>query len=418
LSLTLGSNAALSSDVTPPGGETDASTSTRPLTVLIAVPTVEVGAADEGAVDLATILKGAGHHPIVVARGGRLEPALAEAGVDMIRLDMASRNPAVIARNAAALFRLVRARRCDVVHAHGRTAAWSALAAARLAGVPFLTSWHKGFREQNAFKRFYNGVMAYGDRVIVPSDQIAELIVARHKTAWKRISVIPSAIDIGRFDPTALTVERINAVRRGWGIKGDTKVILIPGRILRRKGHHVAVQAARRLKEMGLKNFLFVFAGEDHGRSRYTGELWDLVLATGTADVVRMAWSAADVPAAYGAAAAVVSAAIQTEGLQRTILEGLAMARPVVVSDLAAGPDIVLAPPAVPEERMTGLRFPAGDDEALAAALIRLLSMPDATRRAIGRRGREWVATNCAPATIAKELLGVYAAVTEKPKGR
>ena len=73
-----------------------------------------------------------------------------------------------------------------------------------------------------------------------------------------------------------------------------------------------------------------------------------------------------------------VSAATQPEGLQRTILEAQAMARPVVVSDLGAGPDVVLAPPAVPEDRMTGLRFSAGDDAALAAALIRLFSMPDA----------------------------------------
>src|SRR5207237_3269304 len=121
---------------------------------------------------------------------------------------------------------------------------------------------------------------------------------------------------------------------------------------------------------------------EDDGRSRYNDELWDLVLDTDTADVVRMARSPADKPAAYGAAAAVVSAAIQPEGARRAILEALARARPVVVSDLAVGPDIVQAPPAVSEARMTGLRFSAGDDEGLAAALVQLLSMPDATRRA------------------------------------
>jgi glycosyltransferase involved in cell wall biosynthesis len=300
------------------------------------------------------------------------------------------------------------------VHAHGRAAAWSAFAAARMAGVPFLTSWYKGFREQNALKHLYNGVMARGEYVITPSDQIAELIVTRHHTPWERISVIPSAVDIGQFDPTGLTIERISAVRAAWGAKSDTKVILVPGRVLRRKGHHVAVQAARQLKELGLKNFLFVIAGEDDGRSRYNGELWDLVLETNTADVVRMARNPTDRPAAYGAAAAVVSAAIQPEGVQRTILEALAMARPVVVSDLAAGLDIVQAPPAVPEARMTGLRFAAGDDEGLAAALVQLLSMPDATRRAIGRRGREWVASHCAPATVASQMLAVYATVTEK----
>ena len=43
---------------------------------------------------------------------------------------------------------------------------------------------------------------------------------------------------------TAL-VARINAVRRSFGIRGDTKVILVPGRMLRRKGHHVAVQVGQ-----------------------------------------------------------------------------------------------------------------------------------------------------------------------------
>jgi glycosyltransferase involved in cell wall biosynthesis len=410
------SNAALSARAVPSSYDVprDVPSPAHPLTVLIAVPTIEVGAADEGAVDLAAILAAAGHHPIVVSNGGRLEQRVTEAGAEFIRLDMASRNPSRIARNIARLFALARDRGCDVVHAHGRTAAWSAFAAARMAGVPFLTSWYKGFREQNALKHLYNGVMARGEHVITPSDQIAELIVTRHHTPWERISVIPSAIDIGHFDPTALTIERISAVRAAWGAKSDTKVILVPGRVLRRKGHHVAVQAARQLKELGLKNFLFVFAGEDDGRSHYTGELWDLVMETNTADVVRMARSPFDKPAAYGAAAAVVSAAIQPEGVQRTILEALAMARPLVVSDLAAGPDIVQAPPAVPEARMTGLRFAAGDDEGLAAALVQLLSMPDATRRAIGRRGREWVASHCAPATVASQMLAVYAAVTEK----
>jgi glycosyltransferase involved in cell wall biosynthesis len=412
------STAALSSRDMPPSSSSIHIEPTpkpvRALTVLIAVPTTEIGAADEGAVDLAAILAGAGHHPIVVSSGGRLEPRLAAAGAELIRLDMASRNPAVIARHAAALLGLVRRRGCDIVHAHGRAAAWSAYAAARMAGVPFLTSWYKGFREQNTFKHLYNGVMARGDRVITPSDQIADLIVARHRTPRERIAVIPSAVDLDRFDPTALTIERINAMRRTWGVKGDTHVILIAGRMLRRKGHHVAVQAARRLKDMGIKNFLFVFAGEDQGRSRYSGELWDLVLATGTADVVRMAWRPADLPAAYGAALALVSAAIQPEGLQRAILEALAMGRPVVVSDLAAGPDIVQAPPAVAEERMTGLRFATGDDEALAAALVRLLSMRDAARRAIGRRGREWVATHCDADTVTRQVLAVYAAVAKK----
>ena len=75
---------------------------------------------------------------------------------------------------------------------------------------------------------------------------------------------------------------------------------------------------------MGLKDFLCVFVGEDQGRTRYAGELWDLVLSTGTADVMRWPARPTDLPAAYAAATVVVSAAIQPEGLQRAILEAQA----------------------------------------------------------------------------------------------
>src|SRR5947209_13321001 len=253
--------------------------------------------------------------------------------------------------------------------------------------------------------------MVRGERVIAVSDQITELIAERYSLAPERIAVVPASIDMARFDP-AISADRLDVIRRAWGIAPDMKVILVVGRMLRRKGHRVAVKAVQRLKERGLKDFVCVFVGEDQGRTRYTGELWDLISDTGTSDVVRLVGEVDDMPAAYAAATVVVSAAVQPEGLQRAILEAQAMTRPVVVSDLAAGPEVVLAPPAVTEDRMTGLRVPAGDEAALAAALIRLFSLSDAARAALGARGRVWVATQFDPASIARATLELYAAVT------
>ena len=150
--------------------------------------------------------------------------------------------------------------------------------AARWCGVPLLTTWYKGFREQNVFKRLYNSVMARGERVVAVSDQIAELIVERYGRR-------------GRPHRGRAGEHRRGALRSGRGVDGphrhdapragasppDTKVILVVGRMLRRKGHHVAVKAVHRLKERGLKDFVCVFAGEDQGRTHYTGELWDLM---------------------------------------------------------------------------------------------------------------------------------------------
>jgi glycosyltransferase involved in cell wall biosynthesis len=384
----------------------------RPLTVLIAAPTLDAGAADEGAVELARILASAGHHPIIVSLGGRLEGEIARIGATFVKLDTTSQNPFVIARNAVALRRIVRDRVCDVVHAHGRASAWSAWLSARLCGVPFLTTCYTAFREQNILKRWYNAVMARGDRVITVSDQIAELLVDRSGVPWDRISVIRTPLDLAPFDPGLMTAERIAGVRDAWGVTNDTCVILVPGRIIRRRGHHVTVQAAARLKAKGLRDFLFVFAGDDEGRSRYSGELWDLVLATNTADVIRIAGPLADRPACYAAATVVLSAAIQLEGPQRGMLEAMAMARPIIASHLAAGPEALLAPPLVTEERMTGLRFPAGDEAALAAALIRMLSYPEADRHAMGARARAFVLAEFDRARSAEQMLAIYANVS------
>ncbi len=376
--------------------------------MLIVVPTLEVGAADVGAVGLVRILSQAGHRAVVASKAGRLVADVTAAGGEFIPLNVASNNPLRMLRSALALNRIARERKCDVIHALGRSAAWSSYLAARARGIPFLTSWYKGHRDQNVLKHLYNGIMARGDRVVAVSEQIAQLISDRYGMPWERIAVVPSSIELERFDPAAVARERVEALRHAWGIKRETKVILIVGRILRRKGHHVVVKAAKRLKQMGFKDFLCVFVGEDRGRTHYTGELWDLVLSTGTMDVVRMAAPVNDMPAAYAAAAVVVSAAVQPEGLQRAILEAQAMARPVVVSDLGAGPDVVLTPPAVPENRITGLRFHAGDDTALAATLLRLFSMPEPTRRAMGARGRDWVLGHFNADVVAEQTLRLY----------
>ena len=166
---------------------------------------------------------------------------------------------------------------------------------------------------------------------------------------------------------------------------------------------------------MGLKDFVVVFAAEDQG-TRYAGEIWDRVLATGSNDIIRMSGPIDDLPAAYAASTVTVSAAVQPEGVQRAVLEAQAMERPVIVSDLAAGPDVVLAAPAVANERITGMRVAAGDAGALAAALVRLFSMPESEQRAMGTRGRAWVRGHFNAEAGAVLMLKLYAEAAARQK--
>ena len=84
------------------------------MAVLIAVPTLDVGAADAGAVELVRILSGAGHRVTVVSRAGRLVADVVAAGGEFVPLDVSSNNPIVILRSALTLTRLARERHCNV----------------------------------------------------------------------------------------------------------------------------------------------------------------------------------------------------------------------------------------------------------------------------------------------------------------
>ena len=136
------------------------------LIVLVVAPSLQAGAA-AGAVELTRILAAGGHKP----SGGRLLQDVTAAGARFIAMNVASQNSVAMLRNAMAMVRLVRAHRCDVIHAHGRAPGWSAYFAAQRTGEAFLTTWYKGFREQNGLKRLYNSVVARGDHVIAPSDR-------------------------------------------------------------------------------------------------------------------------------------------------------------------------------------------------------------------------------------------------------
>jgi len=58
-----------------------------PITVLIVVPSLDVGAADAGAIELVRILCDAGHRAIVVSRAGRLVADVTAAGGEFLSLE-------------------------------------------------------------------------------------------------------------------------------------------------------------------------------------------------------------------------------------------------------------------------------------------------------------------------------------------
>jgi glycosyltransferase involved in cell wall biosynthesis len=375
--------------------------------VLQVLPELDGGGAQLSALETVAAIAAAGGTALVASGGGRMAPRIAEAGGRHILLPLDTKSPLAIWRNAARLASLIRAERVDLVHAHSRAVAWSALFATRRAGVPFVTTWHGAYGENVPLKRRYNAVMAAGDRVVAVSRFIAASIAARHGLAPPRLRVVPPGVDPARFDPAlfdfgAVAPARAAALARAWGLPDgqpeERPIIMLPARLARWKGQGLLLAAFARSAR---RDALLVFVGPLEGRERYVAELKAQAATLGISDRVRFAGGTDDMPAALSLATIVVNASTEPEAFGRVVIEAQAMARPVIVANHGAAPETV-------SEGETGWRVPPGEEAALAAALDHALALPPPARAAIGARARAAVIRSYSLASMQAAMLIIY----------
>ena len=115
------------------------------------------------------------------------------------------------------------------MHAQSAGAAWSALAATDKQPVFLVTSFPDRLPAHSSPATCSARSLARGDRVIAPSSYVSRAMIERYKLAADRITVIPRAVDTAKFNPAAVSGERIAAIRRVWGVLPQMRVVLVPG---------------------------------------------------------------------------------------------------------------------------------------------------------------------------------------------
>lgn len=360
----------------------------RPLTVLQVIPALETGGAERTTIDIAAALTRRGDRALVASEGGRMAGELADAGGELMALPVGAKDPLRIGLNGERLARLVRRENVDIVHARSRAPAWAARYACWRTRVPFVTTYHGSYSEQNAAKRLYNGVMAAGDTVIANSHYTAGLIAKRYGTAAERIVVIPRGTDLTRFSRDAVGEDRRQVLRHDWGLGHDERAVVNLARLTGWKGQAVLIEAAAQPPLAGRADIVVVLAGDDQGRGQYRRELEQAMAAHDLTSRVRLVGHCSDAPAALALADVAVIASTEPEAFGRTAIEAAAMGVPVVATTLGATVETVLAPPACAEEKRTGWLVPPGDAPALGAAIGAALAMPQKERQALAVRAR------------------------------
>ena len=307
----------------------------KPLKVLQLLPALDSGGVERGTLEIARALVAAGHESVVLSKGGRLVEQLQREGSRHIARDLGRKSPATFLQYRA-LRELFETERFDVVHARSRLPAWVAWLAWR--GMPaharphFVTTVHG----MHSVSR-YSAIMCAGERVIAVSDTVRDFIRTHYPPSrWphltdERITVIPRGIDPAEFprdhQPSDEWLARFHA---DFPQLGGRKVLTLPGRLTRLKGHHDFITIVGKLIADGLDVVGLIVGGEDPKRPGYAKEIRERVQTEGLGERIVFTGHRSDVREIYAISDCVLSLSSTPESFGRTVLEPLAMGRPVV----------------------------------------------------------------------------------------
>ncbi len=172
--------------------------------------------------------------------------------------------------------------------------------------------------------------------------------------------------------------------------------VLFVGRLLKEKGLHDYVEAARIIRQK--RDVYFQIAGDpDPGNpSSIPEKVLDEWRQEGAVDLLGHVDSIQDI---MGMADIVVLPSYR-EGTPRTLLEAAAMGKPIVATDVPGCREIV-------KDGYNGRLVPREDPTSLAAAVEQLLEDGDLAKN-MGLNGRKLVSEQFSVESVVRETMGVY----------
>ena len=301
----------------------------RRLTVVQLLPALDSGGVERSTLEHAAALVRAGHRSIVVSAGGRLLPMLRKAGSEHVELDIGRKTMASV-RHVLALRSLFKRVKPDIVLARSRMPAWLGWLALRgwFGSKPhFLTAVHG----LNSAGR-YSSILTRGERVLCVSETVrAHVLKQWPATDPRRLSVVAPGIDPGEFpqghEADSAWCEQL--WREHPGLRGG-RLLLMPGRGSRSKGHDHALALLAALRKQGCDARLWLLGAQQRGREAYVAELQARAIALGVTDALVISPARADIAQAYAASDLVLQLSTEPEAFGRTTFEALAIGKPVL----------------------------------------------------------------------------------------
>lgn len=333
--------------------------------------------------------RGRFHMDVALPRGSALIPGLQALDVPVHEID-AMADKSLDRAALAPLRRLVRELNPRLVHTHGSL---TGRIAGRLEGRKVVYTKHCAFPP--------GGLLATGPGRLANGwldGRLADGVVAVGPAARKilRASGIPDRRIhemLNGVAPLPLpTPERRQEARTAFGFGPEDFVVGILARVEEYKGHSTLLDAMERLRDRPVRLLVAGEGGylEEVRRRAAALPVGRVVLAGFVREVERALW-AMDVQ---------VNASWVSETSSLSLLEGMSLGLPAVVSDCGGNPALI-------QDGENGLVFPMRDSAALARAIVRLMDRPEERAR-MGERAREIFQARFTGEIFARNIEQVY----------
>jgi glycosyltransferase involved in cell wall biosynthesis len=344
---------------------------------------------------LAVAAQEAGYDVAVVTRARQHVDMIQKAGIRVIPFELSRRvgNPLVELMN---LFFLYRRERPDIVHHVALKPVFLGSLAGWLAGFPTQVNAVAGlgwlFISRSCIARCISSLIRWVlarllsapcCRVIVQNPDDAELLIQAGVAKANLRMIRGAGVDTSEFSPSPEPPEPI--------------CVVLATRILWDKGVGEFVEAARQLKQKGVKARFILVGDPDPDNPAAVPEA---TLHVWQKEEVVEWWGHREDMVAIFHAAHVVCLPSYREGLPKVLLEAAACGRPIVTTDVPGCREIV-------REGKNGLLVPARDAQALSEALFRLIKNPE-LRAQMGRSSREIALKEFSSEKVIAQTLNLY----------
>lgn len=313
----------------------------RPLVVLQVLPALESGGVERGTLEVGRYLVEHGHRSLVMSAGGRLVGQLAAEGSRHFCWPVGEKSLRTLSL-VPRLRRFLVEQKVDILHVRSRLPAWVGYLAWRgmeAATRPHLVSTFHGFYSVNS----YSAVMAKAEHVIAVSDCIAGHVAKAYRPLAP-VTTIHRGIDPREY---CAGFRPGDPWQSGWvaqypHLRGK-RLVTLPGRITRLKGHSDFIELIGRMKAMVPEVHGLIVGGHEPRRSGYFAELEETIRGRGLSSDITFTGNRGDLKEIMSISALVLSLSSRPESFGRTVLEALALGVPVVAYDHGGAGEILRA---------------------------------------------------------------------------